>query len=226
MHETEKTAQAGSGLGFILIVGILALLAGGFVWRFMQGPAQAPQPMPIETRQATLLPQLKTLPSFALHDQADQIFDNQRLLGKWTFLNFGYTSCPDVCPTTLAMLASMHHALQERGFSEPYQIVFVSIDPERDSSAQLEKYLRFFDPAFLGATGDQAALQQLTQPLGILYAKVETDNSAMGYVMDHTASVLLIDPAGRYHALFTPPHQADVMLEDFLKIVDNEPAGH
>jgi protein SCO1/2 len=81
--------------------------------------------------------------------------------------------------------------------------------------------MAFFHPSFLGVRGDDAALQQLTKPLGILYQKVETPDSGLAYVMDHSASVILVDPAGRYHALFSPPHDAGVMAKDFIAIAEN-----
>jgi protein SCO1/2 len=85
----------------------------------------------------------------------------------------------------------------------------------------LAEYINYFDPSFLAATGSDDELKGLTQPLGIMYAKVTTEKSAMGYVMDHSASIILVDPEGRYHALFSPPHDARIMADDFIKISEN-----
>lgn len=206
---------------FLMIVGAAAIISGILVWFLFLPTHPTVEPSKVTTKDATILPQLRTLQPFFLIDQTGKPFDNQSLLGKWTFLNFGYTHCPDICPTTLALLSAMNQHIHSLKDFPPYQVAFVSIDPQRDTQKRLADYLNYFDPAFIGATGSDDALQKLTQPLGILYAKVETEKSAMGYVMDHSASIALIDPQGRYHALFTPPHDALNMAEDFLAIAAN-----
>lgn len=204
-----------------LLTALLALTAGIFAWSQLQQPSGTPAVSHIETRSATLLPQLKSLQPFSLKDQRGEPFTNQTLQGRWTFLNFGYTHCPDICPTTLAMLTAMEKQLLASGNAAEYQIAFISIDPERDTQQQLAEYIDFFNPAYLGVRGDESELQRLTRPLGIMYAKVATENSAMGYVMDHSASIILVDPQGRYYALFGSPHDADDMAQDFMTITTN-----
>lgn len=206
----------------IIFACLLAFIAGILLWRQFPAAVEAPRPQSvIQTQSATLLPQLKTLPPFSLTDQHGRPFTNETLQGHWTFLNFGYTHCPDICPTTLAMLGAMDKQLLPARESTRYQVAFISIDPERDSRQRLAEYIDYFEPSFLGVTGDDSELKRLTQPLGILYAKVMTENSAMGYVMDHSASIILIDPQGQYHALFSPPHDPGVMADDFLAIAKN-----
>ena len=205
----------------IVIGGLMAMAAGMLAWLQFWTPPVMHTPPEISTKEATLLPQLKPLPAFSLMDQQGVAYDNKRLLGHWTFLNFGYTHCPDVCPTTLALLADLDDRLQSVKQATPYEIAFVTVDPARDSRQRLAEYVDYFDPSFLGIRGDNEALQQLTRPLGILYEKVPTPNSAMGYVMDHSASIALIDPQGRYYALFSPPHDAESMAEDFKLITQN-----
>lgn len=217
---TKKQYRSVKTAAFIL-TGLLALAVGVVVWLQLQQPASTPAISQVETRSATLLPQLRGLPPFSLRDQHGRPFTNQTLQGRWTFISFGYTHCPDICPTTLAMLTSMEKQLQASDGAPAYQIAFVSIDPERDTQQQLAEYIDFFNPAFLGVRGDDSELQRLTRPLGILYAKVTTENSAMGYVMDHSASIVLVDPQGRYHALFSSPHDPDDMAQDFITITKN-----
>jgi protein SCO1/2 len=226
MHEHVMSKKQHSIKHILIVVGgLLAMVAGMAAWlRFWTPPIMHTQPA-ITTKQATLLPQLKPLAPFSLTDQQGNAFDNQRLRGHWTFLNFGYTHCPDVCPTTLAMLADMHNRLQAMEQSPPYEIAFVSIDPERDSQQRLAEYVGYFESAFVGVRGDDAALQQLTHPLGILYRKEPTPNSAMGYVMDHSTSIALIDPLGQYFALFSAPHDAQLMAEDFMLITQTHQTG-
>jgi protein SCO1/2 len=205
----------------ILFSGLLAFAAGVVIWLQLAAPPALQPAGKIETKSATLLPQLKSLQPFSLKDQHGRTFANQDLLGQWTFLNFGYTHCPDICPTTLAMLKHMDELLQPVKESTPYQIAFVSVDPERDTQQRLAEYINYFEPSFLGIRGSDDELRRLTQPLGILYAKVAMEKSAMGYVMDHSAAIILVDPQGRYHALFSQPHDSGIMAQDFLMITGN-----
>ncbi|MEN8167292.1 MAG: SCO family protein [Pseudomonadota bacterium] len=222
MHEQPMSQRDGTEKNFVFIVaGLFALLLGVVVWLNYSTPPTESQQKKIETQRATVLPQLKKLRPFALFDQQGKPFDNQSLLGQWTFLSFGYTHCPDICPTTMALLTNMKQRLQSVETALPYKIAFVSVDPERDTQQRLAEYVSYFDPSFIGVTGSDDELKRLTQPLGILFAKVETEKSAMGYVMDHSASIILVDPQGRYHALFSPPHDAAIMTEDFIAITEN-----
>jgi protein SCO1/2 len=173
---------------------------------------------PVKTQQAMVMPEFRPLKPFSLTNHKGETFDNQSLLGHWTFMSFGYTYCPDICPTTMTLFAEMHSRIQAKNSIEPYEITFVSVDPERDSLDRLSKYVTYFDPSFIGATGPEEALQELTKPLGILYKRVETKDSAMDYVMDHSASIILVDPQGRYHAYFSPPHDAEKMANDFITL--------
>ena len=203
------------------VLGLLALIAGVTAWLQLAAPGSSSPGGVVESRSASLLPQLRTLQPFSLMDQHGRPFNNQTLEGQWTILNFGYTHCPDICPTTLAMLKNMNDRLMSAKASAVPQIAFVSVDPERDTRQRLAQYMEYFDPSFLGVRGNDDELKRLTQPLGILYAKVTTEKSAMGYVMDHSASIILVDPEGRYHALFSPPHDPGVMAQDFISITEN-----
>ena len=198
-----------AGIG-LLVVGVL------LAYRYLT-PAQETE-QPIQTRAATLLPELRPLPPFSLTDQYGRAYDNPRLLDHWTLLSFGYTHCPDICPTSLALLAEMKQQLTQHGMQAPYEIAFVSVDPERDTPQRLGDYVAYFDSGFLGLTGTPSSIEALTRPLGILHRKVVTEGSAMAYVVDHSANMILLDPQGRYRALFSPPHDAAIMARDFLTI--------
>ncbi len=202
-------------LGMIIA---LFLVLAGLRLAFILKENGKPQTPPTQTVSATLLPELRPLAPFALIDQQGRVFDNQRLKGHWTLLNFGYTHCPDICPTNLALLAQMKDQLRQEGLKAPLKIGFVSLDPERDTPRQLADYLAYFDPDFLGITGPPPAISGLTGPLGILYRKAESEGSALEYVMDHSDAMVLLDPEGRYFALFSPPHDAAIMARDILAI--------
>ena len=105
---------------------------------------------------------------------------------------FGFTQCPDVCPTTMQNLKTTRELLaDDEIYAEQGQIVFVSVDPDRDTAEIITSYLNYFDKQFVGITGPEDKLTELTKPLGILFAKIDSGDS---YTMDHSASILLIDP--------------------------------
>jgi protein SCO1/2 len=135
-------------------------------------------------------------------------------------LFFGFTHCPDVCPTTLATLKSLRAALADLpGFATRNQVLFVSVDPARDTPEALRTYDEYFDPDFRAATAAAERLNVLTRQLGILYARVETGGLG-GYTMDHTASVLLVSPDKRLVGVFTPPHAVPELAARIRGIVD------
>jgi protein SCO1/2 len=166
---------------------------------------------------ATRFPASRETPPFELIDHNNAVFDNSALRQRWSFMFFGYTHCPDVCPTTLSVLNSVASRLQD--LDEDIRFIFVSIDPERDTPEQLARYVTYFNGDFIGVTGTPEGIEQLTRPLGILNMRVAAEDGSEAYLVDHTASVLLFDPDGRYHAVFSPPLSTDTMTDDFRKIL-------
>lgn len=170
---------------------------------------------------ATVFREPRTVKPFALVDHTGKRFDNDSFRGHWTFVFFGYTHCPDVCPTTLAVLNSVARKLEPE--KHRLQFVFVSVDPQRDTPEQLAQFVSYFNRSFIGATGSEDILKALTGQLGVVYARVAPDSGSQStgtdnYLIDHSASVLLFDPAGRFHAVFTPPLDAKSIADDFLLI--------
>jgi protein SCO1/2 len=206
-------------LGIILLI-VMCLFPVGFITWYFLSITNIPTIVtkPVKTQQAMLMPEFRPLKPFSLTTHKGDAFDNQSLLGHWTFMSFGYTYCPDICPTTMSLFAEMHNGIQAKKSDESYQITFVSVDPERDTLERLSEYVTYFAPSFVGATGPKKALQELTKPLEILYKRVETEDSTMGYVIDHSASIILVDPQGRFHAYFSPPHDAEKMANDFITL--------
>ncbi|MES9968698.1 MAG: SCO family protein [Candidatus Thiodiazotropha sp.] len=217
-NSTTKDNDASRPNAIPLLIA-LSVVAGLIAWYSLSMQrSSAPVAEPVKFEQAMRLPELRPLKPFSLTTHKGASFDNQSLLGHWTFMSFGYTYCPDICPTTMALFSEMHNKIQTQASTEPYQVTFVSVDPERDSLQRLSDYVTYFDPTFVGATGPEEALQELTKPLGILYKRVETEESAMGYVIDHSASIILVDPQGMLHAYFSPPHDAEKMAHDFIAL--------
>lgn len=152
------------------------------------------------------------LPVFELQGTTGP-FAKAQLAGRWTFLFFGYTHCPDVCPTTLSTLATV---MGKVSASTPPQVVFVTLDPERDTLALLKQYVPAFHPAFVGALGSGEAMAPLVKHLGV--GSVRNPLSTPGqYTVDHTASIFFIDPQARLHAVFSHPAEVEVLARAYRK---------
>ena len=173
----------------------------------------------------TLFPDPKPLTAFALTDHKNRVFDLASLKGKWSFLFFGFTHCPDVCPTTLAVLARARDNIARNTVgAEDIQFVFISVDPNRDTASKLGQYVDYFDTTFLGVTGDNAQIGNLAGQLGAAY-QVAIKPGMENYPVYHSAAVFLMDPRARYHAVFTPPLDAETISRRF-KVVRELEAGN
>ena len=182
----------------------LALAAGTFVALRMQAPS--------EPESALILPAPNPVPGFSLLNQDGMPIDQTVFEGQWDLVFFGFTHCPDVCPTTLQVLAAAKAALQEKGQSPLPRIVLVSVDPERDSPEVLKQYVDYFGAGNLGITGTLDEITKLTSGLGIYFEKHASDGE--DYAVDHSAAVLVINPDGGFEALFSGPHVVENYIHD------------
>ena len=153
-------------------------------------------------------------------DQKGQAFTEKRLKGKWSFIFFGYTYCPDICPTTLSTLKQVNNAIKEKSPSaSDMQVIFVSVDPKRDKPETLAKYTAYFSQEFTAVTGYTESLLDFSRQFGAAYIKEPTD-SADNYLISHTSSIFLVDPKMRIIASFSPPHDAETITLQYLQIHD------
>lgn len=197
----------------------LALLAIGLASWLSWQPQKAPEAHFVEVAEnAYVLPRPDPVATFALVNHNNAKFDNSALKGKWSFLFFGFTHCPDLCPTTLQLFNQVYRQLDQapQGAGD-VQFVLVSVDPERDTPALLKAYVTHFNPAFIGVTGNGAELARLGDSLGVVYQKVPGTNPEE-YFMDHSSAVLLIDPRGRFKGVFAAPHVAQNIVAGFTAI--------
>ena len=197
-----------------IIIGVLAMGAGVFTARLLIKHDPGVDPLA-----ATRFPTPRPVQAFSLTDHHGRVFDNATLTDRWSFLFFGYTHCPDVCPATMSVLNSVAQRLQDSG--EDIRFVMVTVDPGRDTPEKLGRFVTYFNGDFIGVTGSETALEQLTKQLGIMYMRVNEADSAAGYLVDHTASVFLFDPDGNYHAVFSPPLSVDAIAGDFRTMVED-----
>jgi protein SCO1/2 len=193
----------------LLVAAIAALILGAAAAWFTEN-ARLSRPSP--AMEGLLWPPPKTLDGFALVDQSGASFTPQQLEGRWSLLFFGFTHCPDVCPNTLRLLQKA-----APGFPSDTQVVFVSVDPERDTPDAVAEYVRFFDPAFVGVTGSTTAMADFTRSLGVLSMRTEPDEHG-NYSVDHSAGVLLVDPKRRLVGIISQPFTAESLARLYLDI--------
>ena len=187
------------------VLALCAALAGAWL-ADLTGSAPAPQ-----LASGTWLPQPRPIGAVSLVDQSGASFTEARLRGAPSLLYFGFTNCPDVCPTTLAQLAQV-----ERSAGVPsLRVIFVTVDPARDTPAVLAPYVRAFDSHFIGLTGSQRAIGALTRRLGVATERVSLPGGA--YTIDHTAGAFLLDASSRVVAVFTAPFDAARLAADLRR---------
>ena len=167
---------------------------------------------PPALRAGTALPKPRALPAFQLVDQSGRTFDAARLEGRWSLLFTGFTHCPDVCPTTVALMAD----LNRRVAREDLQFVFVSVDPERDTPEAVARYLAHFDPSLVGATGSRAEMEKLTSGLGV--GQVRNPGTGDEYTVDHSTAFVLVDPDARLAGYFSAPHDRAAIAADLGRL--------
>lgn len=206
-----------------LLLGTVALLAvvlvGTLAARFLlNSAARAPA-----TQVALVYPAPRALPPFTLTAGDGSTFDASRLRGHFTFVLFGYTNCPDVCPTTLIELKRVRELLADLPARERPAVVLVSVDPKRDTPERLSAYVTHFDPTFVGLTGAQAQIGTLAQAVGVAIERGEERDGS--YSVDHTAALFLIDPGARVAAVFPTPHAAATIAGDYRAIASRAAGG-
>jgi protein SCO1/2 len=195
-------------LGLFAAVAALAAI-GGILLALQLRPAPAPAPA---LAIGTWLPAPRALASFSLVDQSGAAATLETLRGQPTLLFFGFTHCPDVCPTTLALVA----AARRKAALDGLRVVLVSVDPERDTPERLGAYVRAFDPHFRALTGPADEIAGLARQLGVAAARVPLPGG--DYTVDHSAALLWLDRDARLAAIFTPPLTIDGLAADLAAL--------
>jgi len=163
------------------------------------------------------LPSARALAPFTLVDHHNKPFTQDSLIGQWSFAFFGYTHCPDVCPNALGMLKRVQTLLETAGDTPLPRVLFVSVDPARDTPETLASYISYFHPSFVGLSGEDEELMRVTRQLGILYGR-SPGGSDEDYLVDHSATIILLNPEGHFQAVFGMPHDPEKIAADFVAI--------
>ena len=197
-----------------IVVLVIVAFAAGLLLARVLAPSKAEPPA---TERATVFSAPRPVPPLDLVDQDGNALGPGFFKGHWTLVFFGFTQCPDICPTTLATLAQTVRQLADVPAGQRPRVLLVSLDPERDTPDILAPYVRFFDPSFLGARGSLEATAAAASAFNLPYAKVPLPDG--GYTLDHGSGIFIVGPTGGTEAYLSSPHEAATIARDYRKIV-------
>lgn len=217
----------------IVLVCTLLLAAGiGYLFNERQQNVSSQNMQAPPVIHGAILPIAKNIGEFELRQSGNRLFNQEQLKNKWSLLFIGYTYCPDVCPSTLHALKQSVTLMKQKGLTPP-QVVFISIDPERDKVDMLNEYVQYFNKNFIGVTGDEEELDDFARQLAVYYRKVPNSRNNSGshvsnndYLMEHSASLMLISPRGNLQAMLTEPHIPQTIVESIRKTQSYYQANH
>lgn len=202
----------------VVLTALVALVLGLTVNKVLNGNGQG-DPVALLDAGIVLLPHSRELPDVQLLDTDGAAFALDQLKGKWSLLFFGYTFCPDICPTTLAQLRDLKSKLPEAAQNN-LQMVFVSIDPQRDTAEHLKQYLSFYNAGFIGVTGELASIQILANGVSIPF--IPADTSKENYTVDHGANLVLLGPEGKQRGFIRAPLNNQKLLQQLPGVLSGK----
>lgn len=178
-----------------------------------------------QTEAVRLIEPRRTLPAFSLRQSDGTQLIPGELKGHWTLVFLGFTHCPDICPTTLAQMSVAQKAWESIPEATRPRVLFVSVDPERDTPDKIGEYAHGFHKDTLAATADVPALESFAKSLSMVFAKVPAPDGAPAdqYTLDHSASMVVLDPQGRMAGLLRPPFEPNVIAKDMAALTEAAP---
>ncbi|NOY67223.1 MAG: SCO family protein [Gammaproteobacteria bacterium] len=195
---------------------VIALLAGIYFSPISHQPATPPI-----LDNSTLLMPPKLIQPAGLIDHNSKPFGLPQMQGYWSFVFFGYTNCPDVCPATLFQFKTIAKMLDKYPeIKAKTRFILVSIDPERDNPEHLKEYVQYYNPDFIGITGNNKDIYSFSRQMGIIFQRMAPGKPSEpdDYLVDHSSAILMLNPKGQLQAVFSAPHEANKILKDYLLI--------
>lgn len=190
----------------------------------------------------TVYPDIRPVQNFELIDENFDTFSKQDLTDRWTLLFFGFTSCPDICPLTMAELKKFYEQIDEAELKDDLNIVMVSVDPERDDPQKMGDYVNGFNEEFLGVTGDVDAIAAVASQFFVAYSEPEPGDTTQhgdhqmdamsgddesqkteeeNYLISHSGHIAVVNPDGNYHGVMRPPHRARDLATAYKMMIDS-----
>lgn len=171
------------------------------------------------TIQGAIYPKAKILSDFNLIDQNSNKITKQALVDHWSLIFIGYTHCPDVCPTTMNTLNQAITLMKQQKVTPP-QVIFITVDPERDTVDVLKPYISYFNETFMALTGSLDEITKLSRQLNSIFQKSPGSSgkiTATDYLMDHSSAIMLINPKGHLQSVLTTPHSPQSIMDSYIK---------
>jgi protein SCO1/2 len=216
-EETQQSATVmrdrGIHLTVLAIVSVAIILVSGFFYSFTRARVMTAEEL--KSQGAYLYENPRTLPNFTLEDDRGDRVTPSTFQGQWNLVFFGFTYCPDICPTTLAQLKAFYQELDPEVQAET-QVWLASVDPARDTPEQLHNYLDFFHPTFRGITGDFLEIHRFATSLNIPFTKVPGGGS--NYLVEHSANVALVNPKGHSVGFLKAPLELSKITRAYLSL--------
>lgn len=199
-ENTDRSQARGIRITVAAIAVFIVIVVAGFVHRVQMPRVMTPPEM--KANGAYMFETPRNIGEFSLVDHRGNAFTPARLEGGWTLVFFGFTTCPDVCPTTMSFLNEFKQQL-EGTEAEDTAVVMITVDPARDTVEQLAAYVPYFNPEFTGVTGEFMEIHRVATALNTPFRKVPGQGE--NYQVDHSSNVVLINPRGDYHGFFKAP---------------------
>jgi len=183
--------------------------------------------IPVPEINGFVLQQPRVLPEFALLDGQARAFARSDFESAWSLLYFGFTYCPDICPTAMVEMAKLKDLLAASRPDVAAEYYLVSVDPQRDTPERIQEYVTFFDDSFKGLTGDLLEIGKLAQTASVIHV-IEPSADGASYEVGHSSTLTLVDPQGNIRAIFKEPLRASALANDidrvltYVKRVSNE----
>ncbi|UCM85991.1 MAG: SCO family protein [Rickettsia endosymbiont of Culicoides impunctatus] len=206
----QKKRQSNIIIGIIIAVGLLITIVSFYLWLSFDTPQK-----PLAGRGGGYNDDVQIGGKFELTDQDGNIFNSDSLKGKLSLIYFGFTYCPDICPTSLQKIMEVINTLDK--YKIDVEFVFITIDPKRDTSVVLKEYLKHFNSKFIGLTGNEQQIKEVADKFKVYYAKIDTNSE--DYMLDHSSFVYLMDRQGKYVKHFYLDSSAQEIIE-FIRIME------
>lgn len=229
MQETNERCTRCMVVKMIIIAVAIFFFASMGYQYYNQPPAEVSETLAttssdlshLPTFVATIVPSPRLVHPFNLTDDANKTFTADNFQQHWSVLFFGFTSCDMMCPTTMAELGKFYQLLKDQKVKTMPEVVMISVDPEHDTTAAMHKYVKSFNSNFVGVTGNEKEVEKLTAELGIVYMKAAKTTDEMAGQINHSGTLVLINPKGEAQAFFSYPHDAKQIASDYKTIVEH-----
>ena len=204
----------------IIILFIAAVLAAAIgIWMGKQTSSNSTVSIKPDSIQGAIYPKAKQIKSFNLINHRSENITKEDFKHHWSLIFVGYTHCPDICPTTMTVMTQVSEFMQKQNIKPP-EIVFLSVDPERDTADILHSYVTYFNKGFIGITGEVEEIKQLSAQLNAVFRKapgLSGEITDKDYLMDHSSALMLINPHGNLQSILTAPHTPANVIESIIK---------